>query len=91
MNAKKIVTVPKNGQVSLGKDFAGMTLQLEVLDYGAIVLTPVDVIPTHHRTFHTDDAQARLDAFKSWSRENPLGERKTDAEDILSEIAKGKA
>jgi len=77
---EKIVTVPKNGQVCLGKALAGRTIIIQSLDDGSTLITPGSFIPDHHKTFFTDKAKAQLEDFNTYqselNQENSLDELK---------------
>jgi hypothetical protein len=85
----KILSVQANGQVCLGKAFAGEMLQMEVIDGGRIVLTPVTIRPKHHQTFFTPEANAQLEKFKAWRAEKSTPETGS-AEEVLTRLIKDK-
>jgi hypothetical protein len=86
----KILNVQPNGQVSLGKAFAGEMLQMELLPDGRILLTPVTVRPKHHEMFFTAEAKNQLEEFKEWQKKNPPSEDTVTAEELLTDLLKGK-
>ncbi len=69
--AKKVLTVPSNGQISIGKQWAGREVQVEVVDDNRIVITSGTFIPADQATFYTKDAQTQLDQFNKWSDKTP--------------------
>ena len=73
----KFITVPKNGQISIGKKYAGRTFAIEESS-AAIVLTPGSFVPDHHATFHSAEAKKTLDEFSEYARNNPLSEDDSD-------------
>lgn len=85
----KILNVQPNGQVSLGKSRAGEMLQMETLDDGRILLTPVTVQPKHHDIFFTDNAKAKLEGFKTWRKE-ASGVGETAANEMIGQLLKSK-
>lgn len=79
---KKVVVVPENGQISIGKSFAGKTVQIETVEEG-LLITPGTFIPDHLQTFYTDEAKEKLAAFNQHIENQ---ESVKDADDILGEI-----
>lgn len=69
--AKKILTVPANGQISIGKTWAGRQIQIEEVDDHQISIISGAFIPTDQETFYTKKAEARLEGFNKWSSKNP--------------------
>ena len=86
--AKKVLTVPPNGQISIGKKWAGREVLVEVVDDNQIVITSGTFIPAHQQTFYTKEAQATLDQFNRWSAENPP--KKTDVSKLKKELGRQK-
>jgi len=70
-NAKKLVTVPPNGQISIGKTWAGKEIQIEEISESQIMITSGQFIPAHHATFYTDKAMKQLTDFDKWAGKNP--------------------
>ena len=85
----KILNVQPNGQVCLGKAFAGEMLQMELIDGGRIMLTPVTVRPKHHETFFTPEAKSQLKEFKDWQKENSASDTGS-AEQLIVQLMKEK-
>lgn len=85
----KILSVQANGQICIGKAFAGEILHMEVIDGGRIVLTPVTIRPKHHETFFTPEAEAQLKEFKAWRAEKPTPATGSP-EEVLSRLIKDK-
>ncbi len=67
---KKLATVGNNGQISIGKEFAGREVLIEKHADGRIVISPGMFIPDNQKTFFTAEAKGRLDEFDSWASEN---------------------
>ncbi|NQW44040.1 MAG: hypothetical protein HQ462_01390 [Deltaproteobacteria bacterium] len=80
--AKKFLTVPSNGQISIGKQWAGREVMVEVADENRIVITSGTFIPADQATFYTKDSKAQLDQFNRWSEKTPA--KKSD----LSQLRK---
>ena len=67
----KIKQINTQGQISIGKKFAGQKVQVEEYTDGSIVLTPVEIIPTFELELMKDRMfQKRLMEFDKWESEN---------------------
>ena len=76
----KYATVGNNGQVSIGKEFAGRQVQIERTTEGFIVISPGKFIPDHQATFFTKQAIDNLQEFDKWAEANtPNGGTDVDA------------
>ena len=84
----KIITVPSNGQISIGKIFAGKEVHIEQVSDGQIVITAGTFVPDHLETFYTVEAKEKLKAFNKGfkKRSSP---NKND-EDVFTEIEEQK-
>lgn len=68
---KKLATVGNNGQISIGREFAGREVLIEKYGDGRVVISPGIFVPDHHETFFTPEAENKLDEFNEWSKQNP--------------------
>ena len=84
MGAKKIVTVPSNGQISIGKEWAGREIQIEEIEDGQILITAGSFMPD--ATFTSKKAQEQLQAFNKWEKKN--APKKTDLKALRQKLAK---
>ena len=67
----KIKQINTQGQISIGKKFAGQKVQVEEYADGSLVLTPVEIIPTFELELMKDRMfQKRLMEFDKWESEN---------------------
>ena len=67
----KIKQINTQGQISIGKKFAGQKVQVEEYADGSLVLTPVEIIPTFELELLKDRMfQKRLMEFDKWESEN---------------------
>jgi len=82
----KLLTVPANGQISIGKSWAGRHIMVEEIGSDEIRISSGIFVPDSQRTFHTADAKASLDAFNEWERKNPA--QRTDAASLFSSLRK---
>ena len=56
--ARKVLTVPSNGQISIGKQWAGREVMVEMVDDNRMVITAGTFIPHDLSAFYTKEAQA---------------------------------
>lgn len=63
----KFATVGNNGQVSIGKEFAGRQVQIEKTGEGLVIISPGKFIPDHQATFFTKQAMEGLQEFDTWA------------------------
>lgn len=66
--------VGANGQISLGKEFAGQTVQVEQSEPGVWVVKTVVVIPTNEMYLHQPETYAGVQRAMTWAVENPPAE-----------------
>ena len=67
----QIKQINTQGQISIGKKFAGQKVQVEEYADGSIVLTPVEIIPTFELELMKDRMfQKRVMEFDKWESEN---------------------
>ena len=67
----QIKQINTQGQISIGKKFAGQKVQVEEYADGSVVLTPVEIIPTFELELMKDRMfQKRLMEFDKWESEN---------------------
>lgn len=90
MSAKqaKLLTVPNNGQISIGKAWAGRQILVEELDNNEIRISSGVFIPDSQKTFHTKDAQASLKDFNEWEGRTPA--KTTDTKALFTSLKKKK-
>ena len=67
----KIKQINTQGQISIGKKFAGQKVQVEEYSDGSVVLTPVEIIPTFELELMKDQMfQKRLLKYDKWVLDN---------------------
>jgi hypothetical protein len=87
-NQKKLLTVPANGQISIGKSWAGRHILVEEIGGDEIRISSGVFVPDSQRTFHSKEAKESLDLFSEWEKTNsPKG---TDVESLFSSLRKKK-
>jgi hypothetical protein len=75
-----------NGQISLGKQFAGRQVLVEEQEPGVWLVRTVTVIPDNELWVHAPQASADIDSALSWAAANAPDDTNLDA--VLSEIRK---
>ena len=61
-----IKQVGMNGQVSLGKEYAGKQIQISKLDNGTLIIKPGRFIPDNEQWLHKEDNMKRLNKAVQW-------------------------
>ncbi len=81
MKAKqaKLVMVPENGQISIGKSWAGKQILIEEVGESEIHISAGKFVPDSQRIFQTKEANQSLDAFNEWESKNPSKATNTKA------------
>lgn len=80
-----IKTIGSNGQISLGKQFAGRQVLVEEQEPGVWLVRTATLIPDNERIWHTPEAQAALQASLQWATKNPVSTQETD--DVMARLA----
>lgn len=71
--------VGANGQISLGKQYAGRQVLIEEQEAGVWLVRTATVVPDNERWLHARGAGASLDEALEWARTHPAGDAQTDA------------
>lgn len=91
MGAKKqvkLLKVPANGQISIGKSWAGRQILVEELDDNEIRISAGVFMPDSQKMFHTKEAQQTLNEFNTWeSKRTP---KSTDTKKLFASLKKKK-
>lgn len=75
MNTLQVKQVNKQGQISIGKQYAGQKVEVDIYSDGTIVLKPVEIISTFEMKLLKNKAfQERLQAFDRWEVEQKPSE-----------------
>ena len=82
----KLLTVPANGQISIGKSWAGRQILVEEVADDEIRISSGTFVPDSQRKFHTKDAEKSLGEFNKWERANPA--KATDVRSLFSSLKK---
>jgi hypothetical protein len=67
----EIKVVGKSGQISLGKRYAGKTLELERLEDGSLLLRAVAMVPESQLWTLQEPDRSRIAKGLAWAAQNP--------------------
>ncbi len=85
MGAKqKLLTVASNGQISIGKEWAGKHIVIETVSDSVLVIKSGSFTPDNQKVFFTPEAQKSLNEFNDWEGKNTS--QKTDSSKVLDKI-----
>lgn len=83
-----VKVIGANGQISLGKQFAGRQVLVEEQEAGVWLIRTATVIPDNERWLHQPRAAADLSRALDWNKKHPASDAQTD--DLLVSLgAKG--
>ena len=82
-----VKVVGSNGQISLGKEFAGRQVLVEEQEPGVWLVRTAMVIPENELWLHQPQARAELERALDWAKRNPPKESDPDA--ILKRLKDG--
>lgn len=68
-----------NGQISLGKQFAGRQVLVEEKEPGVWLVRTATVVPDNERWLHEPQSAAQLQEALTWAQSNPPTDRKAAA------------
>ena len=75
MNTRTSVkVVGQNGQISLGKEFAGRQVLVEEREPGVWLIRTAKVVPENELWLHEPKASADLQRALAWAQQNPARE-----------------
>lgn len=77
--APTVKVIGANGQISLGKQFAGRQVLVEEQEAGVWLIRTATVIPDNERWLHEPQAAADLSRALAWSKQQPATDVQTDA------------
>jgi len=84
--AAKLVTVSSNGQISIGKAWAGRQIRVEEVSENEIHVSAGTFVPDSQKEFFTKKANQSLDEFNQWEEQNATS--KESARDTLNRVKK---
>ena len=80
----QIKTIGKNGQISLGKEFAGETVLIDNIEPGVWIVKIGKFIPNNEQWLYQKDNSTKLDEALTWAANNePLATDLTELESKL--------
>ena len=82
-----VKVVGANGQISLGKQFAGRQVLVEEREPGVWMIRTATVVPDNERWLYEATAAADLQAAMKWAVSNPAQDRHTDV--VLKRLSDG--
>ena len=82
-----IKVIGANGQISLGKQFAGRQVLVEEQEPGVWLVRTATVIPDNERWLHEPQAAADLARALDWAKANTP--RDTDVDAVIGKLANG--
>ena len=74
-----VKVVGANGQISLGKQFAGRQVLVEEREPGVWMVRTATVIPDNERWLHEPQTATDLSSALTWAAANPASDSTTDA------------
>jgi hypothetical protein len=74
-----VKVIGANGQISLGKQFAGRQVLVEEQEPGVWLVRTATVIPDNERWLHQPQAVADLQNALAWAKDNPPGDANLDS------------
>lgn len=79
-----VKVIGANGQISLGKQFAGRHVLIEEQEPGVWLVRTATVIPDNERWLHLPEAAADLRDALAWARQHPPSD--SDIEAVLETL-----
>ena len=73
-----VKVIGANGQISLGKQFAGRQVLVEEQETGVWLIRTATVIPDNERWLHDAKAASDLACAVAWSTQHPASDSQTD-------------
>lgn len=73
-----VKVIGANGQISLGKQYAGRQVLVEEQEPGVWLVRTATVIPDNERWLHQPKAAADLENALSWAQANPPADNNLD-------------
>lgn len=89
LNPPAIKLVGSNGQISLGKHYAGRHVLVEEPEPGVWIVRNATVIPDNEPWLHEPAAAAPLQAAMAWSASHPPAD--ADLDEILTHLGSNEA
>lgn len=74
-----VKVIGANGQISLGKQFAGRQVLVEEQEAGVWLIRTATVVPDNERWLHEAPVASDLARALEWSKQHPASDHQTDA------------
>ena len=74
-----VKVIGANGQISLGKQFAGRQVLVEEQEPGVWLVRTATVIPDNERWLHLSQAATDLQTALAWAKDNPPDDANVEA------------
>ncbi len=87
VSSTTVKVVGANGQISLGKQFAGRQVLIEEKETGVWLIRTATVIPDNERWLHEPQTAADLARAAAWALQHPADDAQTEA--VLAASAEG--
>lgn len=85
-NTETIKQVGMNGQISLGKEYAGKQIQISKLDDGTLIIKAGKFIPDNERWLYRDNNLEKLEAGIMWAESTKKHNRGLSFEEFKKKI-----
>jgi putative transposon-encoded protein len=85
--SQAVKLIGTNGQISLGKQYAGRQVLVEEREPGVWLVRTATIVPDNERWLQEPQAAAELQTALAWSTVNPASD--TDTEDTLKRLNHG--
>jgi len=82
-----IKMVGANGQISIGKQFAGRPVLVEEQEPGVWLIRTATIIPDNERWLHEVQAATDLTRAMNWAKTNPPSDTNTDS--VIKKLTNG--
>jgi hypothetical protein len=79
-----VKSVGSNGQITLGKEFAGRLVMLDQTEPGVWTMKLGQFIPDNEKWLHTPEAKAALNEGLAWAAGNPA--RATNLDELEARV-----
>lgn len=80
----QVKVIGVNGQISLGKQYAGQQVLVEEQEIGVWLIRTADVIPHNERWLHDPAHKMKLESAMAWAVEHTASDNGTD--DVLQHL-----
>lgn len=80
-----VKVVGANGQISLGKHYAGRQVLIEEREQGVWMIRTATVVPDNERWLHEPQAASALSSALDWAAAHPASVAQTD--DVLNRLS----